>query len=142
MKKLFKRMLISLVVFLIFVALVIQSVIMGNPLTNMLATSVAQNYLKETYPQMQLEIYDVRFDYGILNYGISVHKEGSSDIDFDIRMENGKVVFDNYNYTVANFDNTQHRLSDELTKEELYSDNIVHKLEEYHIKECFYCQNN
>ncbi len=116
MKKIFKKMLISLFVFLAIIGFIIESICLGNPFTKMIVKSAAESYLSQHYVNQNFEIYKMKFLPGFLNYRVSVKKSGSTDANFDIQVENGKVQFDNYNYTVSNFHNTQKRLSDELSK--------------------------
>ena len=74
----------------------------GNPISHLLVTHAAENYIAETYSDKDYYVDDIKFVSGVrYPYYAVIKSESSKDTRFFIYLSsNGEVSSDNYQYTV------------------------------------------
>lgn len=85
----------------------------GNPISAAIATSKIRSYVKETYPEMNLEVPKATYNFKFDEYNSYVKSKTSVDTCFYVSVSNGKIN-DRYEIEVINKNNTFERLQKEL----------------------------
>lgn len=86
----------------------------GNPLTMLMTHSLAENYVKEQYPHLELKVTDVSYNFKFAQYSASIVSPESPDVSFQIMTKNGMHVdFDTYENSVAKRQTMFNRLCNE-----------------------------
>ena len=106
---------------LIFVSIIILFLIVnpfvGNPVSKILAERSVEEYVKENYKDMNLELEHPQYNFKFKIYNVTVKSKDSKDTSFTIDTDKfGNIKFDDYEYEVANNFTTFRRLSSELNK--------------------------
>ena len=86
----------------------------GNPFTMLMARSLAENYVKEQYPHLQLNVSEVSYNFKFAQYTVLVESPESPDIAFCITTKSGmNVDFDSYEESVGQRQTMFNRLCEE-----------------------------
>lgn len=85
----------------------------GNPISAAIATSKIKSYVKDTYPDMDLEVPDATYNFKFDEYHSWVKSRISIDTCFEVSWSNGRIN-DSYEYDVENRGMTYRRLQTEL----------------------------
>lgn len=106
---------------LIFVSIIILFLIVnsfvGNPVSKILAERSVEEYVKENYKDMNLELEPPHYNSKFGTYNVTVKSTDSEDSIFTVDTDKfGNIKFDDYEYEVANNFTTFRRLSSELNK--------------------------
>lgn len=89
------------------------NMLVGNPVSRMLAEKAVTNYLAGKFPEGSYTVEDVWFDAKQGDYGAVVRKDGSQDVRFTVETDKeGNICFDSYENVLTGW-NTANRLSDE-----------------------------
>ncbi|MBQ7957394.1 MAG: DUF3139 domain-containing protein [Clostridia bacterium] len=113
MKKSVKIILITLSVILLCVVLYFVCAFFGNPVSYLLASNSADDYIAEKYPDKAFEIEKIGYDFKSSGYYASVVLPGSADTHFSVYFDLlGKPVYDTYE-NITNGWNTEMRLDSE-----------------------------
>lgn len=100
---------IVILLFLGFVFLFVNS-FTGNPVSAFIASHKIRDYAAVTYPMLDLELSEVKYNFKNSAYGCHVQSKKSEDTKFYIGYSHGRVS-DDYEYEVANHFTTYRRLS-------------------------------
>ncbi len=88
----------------------------GNPLVMLMAKSTAKHYVEETYPELDLNIVEVSYNFKFSVYTVMVSAPESEDTTFYIATHDGmNVTHDTYERDIEQRSNTLTRLSGEYT---------------------------
>lgn len=87
----------------------------GNPVTKAVASSGIRKYVKETYPDMNLEVSKTGYNFKIGEYLSHVQSKDSVDTNFTVRWEDGNIK-DTYEEDVINHWTTYERLQREFSQ--------------------------
>ncbi len=99
---------------LIAVILFVANGLVGNPVSKFIANKNAQKHIKETYPDMELEIAKATFDFKSGGYNVFVQSPTSIDTHFSVDVSSaGKVRYDSYESNVPGKWNTLRRIDEE-----------------------------
>lgn len=106
---------------LIFVSIIILFLIVnsfvGNPVSKILAERSVEEYVKENYKDMNLELEPPHYNSKFGTYNVTVKSTDSEDSIFTVDTDKfGNIKFDDYEYEVANNFTTFRRLSSEINK--------------------------
>lgn len=113
MKKKF-LIIIAIITFLLLgFILVIVNAFVGNPISAAIATSKIKSYVKETYPQLDLQIPKTSYNFKDGSYYSRVFSKTSEDTNFIIRYHHNRIS-DEFEYEVANHFTTYRRLTTEF----------------------------
>lgn len=108
------------VILIIFVLLVVFLFInsgTGNPMSNALAKKTAQQYINQNYSDLNLTIQHSAYNFKFSSYFVFTQSETSKDTAFSIYVDSfGNVLYDDYEYEVANNFTTFRRLDEELSQ--------------------------
>lgn len=107
---------IIIVVFLfciVGVVLLFINAFRGNPISAAIATKSIKNYVKETYPDMDLEVSDAVYNFKISSYVSKIQSKSSIDTSFTVDWSGGKI-YDSYEFDVLGKFTTYKRLSKEF----------------------------
>ena len=85
----------------------------GNPVSAAIASGKIREYAAATYPALNLELSEVKYNFKNNAYGCTAQSKTSEDTVFTISFRGGKVT-DDYAYEVANHFTTYRRLSKEF----------------------------
>jgi hypothetical protein len=100
---------------LIGIVLFITNAFVGNPISAKLAGKAAKNYIKDKYSFLDLEVEKPVYNFKESGYVVRVKSKSSVDTHFSVHYRNGRVKYDDYDYSVANMFNTLGRFSDEYS---------------------------
>jgi len=102
---------------------------LGNPISYAAVKSHAQSYLEEEYPQLDLELSEIEFDwYSGPSYWIEVTSPTSQDTYFSMKYDRlGRFVGDSYVDQVVSGRNTFSRITEET---DLETEKLRYALEE------------
>lgn len=85
--------------------------LVGNPISKMIAERTAKQYIETNYPQMELEISNVFYNFKDGRYHVDVQSPTSMDTYFSIDIsQKGKVRYDSYEGNVVKRWNTYERI--------------------------------
>lgn len=85
----------------------------GNPVSAAIAAHKIRDYAADTYPMLDLELTEVKYNFKNSAYGCYAQSRISEDTKFYIGYSHGKVS-DDYEFEVANSFTTYRRLSGEF----------------------------
>ncbi len=87
--------------------------LVGNPISKMLATNTAKQYIKENHPEKDYQLDVVTFNFKFVCYNAYFTSVSSPDSSFTLMLGmDGKIVHDYYEDHVTNRGNTARRLED------------------------------
>lgn len=114
MKRKTKIILASIVFILVALMLWVANGFLGNPVSKFIANKSAIRYIEKTYPEMDLELGEPKYNFKNGRYNIPVNSSGSIDTSFSIDVSLiGKIKNDSYeNYVLSGF-NTWQRINRE-----------------------------
>ena len=88
--------------------------LVGNPISKLLATNTAKQYIKENHPDKDYQLDGVTFNFKFVCYNAYFTSPSSSDSSFTLMLGmDGKIVHDYYEDHVTNRGNTARRLEAE-----------------------------
>ena len=88
--------------------------LVGNPISKMLATNTAKQYIKENHPNMDYQLDGVTFNFKFVCYNAYFTSPSSPDNSFTLMLGmDGRIVHDYYEGQVVNRENTARRLENE-----------------------------
>lgn len=87
----------------------------GNPISAAIATRSIKSYVKETYPDMDLEISDAKYNFKFNSYVSWIQSKTSKDTNFTVDWSDG-AIYDSYEYDVLGRYRTFERLSTEFSQ--------------------------
>ena len=88
--------------------------LVGNPISKMLSTNTAKQYIKENHPDKDYQLDGVTFNFKFVCYNAYFTSPSSPDSSFTLMLGmNGKIVHDYYEGQVINRENTARRLENE-----------------------------
>lgn len=88
--------------------------LVGNPISKMLATKTAENYLSGNYGETDFYIERISYSFKDCNYYVYIESPSSVDSSFTICIDRGgRLKWDSYENRVLNRQNTADRLSSE-----------------------------
>ena len=101
-------------VFVVIFATFVLFAFYGNPISQLLVTKNAKDYLQENYPNTDFKIETVNYDFKTSDYYVCVVSPSSADSRFEIGAGlNGKIGYDTYEDAVVKKWNTAGRINDE-----------------------------
>lgn len=111
------NIIVTSVLILILLGLLISFVnaFWGNPISAAIATGKIKSYVKENYPDMDLEIPKASYNFKFSNYFSTVQSKTSPDTYFTVEWSDGKI-YDTYESDVINHFTTLQRISTEFNK--------------------------
>lgn len=115
MKKSIKIIIVTLLIlgFLSFIFWIVNS-IWGNPISASIAGHKIKNYVQQTYPDMDVEISKVTYNFKFNTYQSQIQSNTSKDTRFRIEWYDGRI-FDSYEIDVEGRYVTYERLSTEFS---------------------------
>lgn len=114
MKKILKIAALVVVLALIVGICWFANALVGNPVSKMLATKTAKEYIKENHPDEDYQLDAVTFNFKFVCYNAYFKSPSSPDSSFTLMLGmDGKVVHDYYEDHVINRGNTARRLGEE-----------------------------
>lgn len=96
MKRYFKIILASMVIFLVSLVVFIYNSFNGNPLSKYIATKQMENYLTMNYPEEDFKIERVYYDFKFGAYVGKVYSPRNGDIQFTVSPRRNGYVYDEY----------------------------------------------
>lgn len=115
MKKKALIIIISAVVLIGCIAWVV-TLFSGNPISKLIATNVAQKYLKENYGDKDFVIDDVQFNFKNGYYYAEISSPSSIDSSFSLELNSkGEIITDDYESRVLDKWNTADRIGRDYT---------------------------
>lgn len=112
-KKVFKIIALILALVLIGFLCWFANGLMGNPLSKLLATKTAEEYIRQTYPESDFYMERIAFSFKDSCYHAFIQSPTSVDTHFSLTIDMlGKLRLDTYD-TVANGWNTYQRLEED-----------------------------
>ena len=88
--------------------------LVGNPISKLLATNTAKQYIKDNHPDMDYQLDGVTFNFKFVCYNAYFSSPSSPDSSFTLMLGmDGKIVHDYYEGQVINRENTARRLENE-----------------------------
>ena len=88
--------------------------LVGNPISKLLATNTAKQYIKENHPDMDYQLDGVTFNYKFVCYNAYFTSPSSPDSSFTLMLGmDGKIVQNYYEAHVIERGNTARRLEEE-----------------------------
>ena len=113
-KKLLK--ILAAVIALLLIGLLLSAVnsFVGNPISSAIATSKIRTYVKETYPDLDLEVPKATYNFKYNAYSSFVQSRTSEDTCFSVSWRNGNIS-DRYESDVVSRFTTFRRLSSEFS---------------------------
>lgn len=89
----------------------------GNPVSKMLATQAAEDYIEEQYPNMEFEEVKANYNFKNGTYDAQLQAKNSVDTHFSLNIsQTGQVVNDGYDFYVSSKLNTWYRINDEYSE--------------------------
>ncbi len=87
--------------------------LVGNPISKLLATNTAKQYIKENHPDMDYQLDGVTFNFKFVCYNAYFTSASSPDSSFTLMLGmDGKIVHNYYEDHVTNRGNTARRLEE------------------------------
>lgn len=88
--------------------------LVGNPISKLLATNTAKQYLRDHHPDTDYQLDTVTFNFKFICYNAYFSSPSSPDSSFTLMLGmDGKIIQDNYEAHVTNRENTARRLESE-----------------------------
>lgn len=88
--------------------------LVGNPISKLLATNTAKQYIKENHPDMDYQLDGVTFNFKFVCYNAYFTSPSSPDSSFSLMLGmDGRIVHDYYEAHVVERGNTVRRLEEE-----------------------------
>lgn len=114
-----KKKILKIAAFAVALALIVgvclfANSLVGNPISKLLATNTAKQYIKENYPNKDYQLDGVTFNFKFVCYNAYFTSPSSPDSSFTLMLGmDGKIVHDYYEDHVTNRGNTARRLEAE-----------------------------
>ena len=114
-----KKKILKIAAFFVALALIVgvcifANSLVGNPISKMLATNTAKQYIKENHPDMDYQLDGVTFNFKFVCYNAYFTSPSSPDSSFTLMLGmDGRIVHDYYEGQVVNRENTARRLENE-----------------------------
>lgn len=114
-----KKKILKIAAFLVAVALIaglcwFANGLVGNPISKLLATNTAKQYLQDHHPDTDYQLDAVTFNFKFVCYNAYFSSPSSPDSSFTLMLGmDGKIVQDYYEAHVTNRENTARRLENE-----------------------------
>ena len=114
-----KKKLLKIAAFIVAVALIaglcwFANGLVGNPISKLLATNTAKQYLRDHHPDTDYQLDAVTFNFKFVCYNAYFSSPSSPDSSFTLMLGmDGKIVQDYYEAHVTNRENTARRLENE-----------------------------
>ena len=114
-----KKKILKIAAFVVALALIVgvcifANSLVGNPISKMLATNTAKQYIKENHPDMDYQLDGVTFNFKFVCYNAYFSSPSSPDSSFTLMLGmDGRIVHDYYEGQVVNRENTARRLENE-----------------------------
>lgn len=135
MKKAVKVVLISLAVIIAGVIIYFVCAFFGNPVSYLLSANSADDYIEEKYPDYDLEIEKIGYDFKISGYYAKVVSPTSVDTHFSVYFDLlGRPVYDTYD-NIGNGWNTFVRVENEYRA---LTDSVENEIKKYFTTDIFY----
>ena len=113
-KKIMKIAALIIALALIVGVCIFANSLVGNPISKMLATNTAKQYIKENHPDMDYQLDGVTFNFKFVCYNAYFTSPSSPDSSFTLMLGmDGRIVHDYYEGQVVNRENTARRLENE-----------------------------
>ena len=112
-KKILKVIALVIALILIVGVCIFANSLVGNPISKMLATNTAKQYIKENHPDKDYQLDSVTFNFKFVCYNAYFSSPSSPDSSFTLMLGmDGKLIHDYYEEHVTNRGNTARRLED------------------------------
>lgn len=114
-----KKKILKIAAFVVAVALIaglcwFANGLVGNPISKLLATNTAKQYLRDHHPDTDYQLDAVTFNFKFVCYNAYFSSPSSPDSSFTLMLGmDGKIVQDYYEAHVTNRENTARRLENE-----------------------------
>lgn len=114
-----KKKIIKIAAFVVALALIIgvcifANSLVGNPISKLLATNTAKQYIKENHPDMDYQLDGVTFNFKFVCYNAYFTSPSSPDSSFTLMLGmDGKIIQNYYEAHVIERGNTARRLEEE-----------------------------
>lgn len=114
-----KKKILKIAAFIVAVALIaglcwFANGLVGNPISKLLATNTAKQYLQDHHPNTDYQLDAVTFNFKFVCYNAYFSSPSSPDSSFTLMLGmDGKIVQDYYEAHVTNRENTARRLENE-----------------------------
>ena len=114
-----KKKFLKIAAFIVAVALIaglcwFANGLVGNPISKLLATNTAKQYLQDHHPNTDYQLDAVTFNFKFVCYNAYFSSPSSPDSSFTLMLGmDGKIVQDYYEAHVTNRENTARRLENE-----------------------------
>ena len=114
-----KKKILKIAAFVVALALIVgvcifANSLVGNPISKMLATNTAKQYIKENHPDMDYQLDGVTFNFKFVCYNAYFTSPSSPDSSFTLMLGmDGKIVQNYYEAHVIERGNTARRLEEE-----------------------------
>ena len=113
-KKIMKIAALIIALALIVGVCIFANSLVGNPISKMLATNTAKQYIKENHPDMDYQLDGVTFNFKFVCYNAYFTSPSSPDSSFTLMLGmDGKIVQNYYEAHVIERGNTARRLEEE-----------------------------
>lgn len=104
-----------LAVFLIAGVLAVANSFMGNPVSALIASQKAQEYVSRVYPEDDWTLDRARYHFKFGEYMVDVRSKNSKDTHFTVHLRGGDVSYDDYESRVKEKWNTLSRMEEEYS---------------------------
>lgn len=114
-----KKKILKIAAFVVALALIVgvcifANSLVGNPISKLLATNTAKQYIKENHPDMDYQLDGVTFNFKFVCYNAYFTSPSSPDSSFTLMLGmDGKIVQNYYEAHVIERGNTARRLEEE-----------------------------
>ena len=114
-----KKKILKIAAFVVALALIVgvcifANSLVGNPISKMLATNTAKQYIKENHPDMDYQLDGVTFNFKFVCYNAYFSSLSSPDSSFTLMLGmDGKIIQNYYEAHVIERGNTARRLEEE-----------------------------
>lgn len=114
MKKTLKIIAIVVAVLLIIGLLFVANAFVGNPISKMIVTNNAKEYIEETYPDTDYYVDSVNYNFKTTKYNANVKSPSSKDTSFTLSYSMlGNAGYDSFSSRVSDGFNTWDRINNE-----------------------------
>lgn len=114
-----KKKILKIAAFVVALALIVgvcifANSLVGNPISKLLATNTAKQYIKENHPDMDYQLDGVTFNFKFVCYNAYFTSPSSPDSSFTLMLGmDGKIIQNYYEAHVIERGNTARRLEEE-----------------------------
>ena len=114
-----KKKILKIAAFVVALALIVgvcifANSLVGNPISKLLATNTAKQYIKENHPDMDYQLDGVTFNFKFVCYNAYFSSPSSPDSGFTLMLGmDGKIIQNYYEAHVIERGNTARRLEEE-----------------------------